>query len=290
MSDLFQYLISGLTIGAIYALVALGFHLIFKATEIFNFAQGTFVVFGGLLAYSMVVSARLHFMLALIMVALIGLLAGWVLEMIIRKPLLSEAHLIIIIATIAIGIVLENAYLVIWSKDYLPFPPFSPGAPFAVGGAIIPRQALWVMGLTMVVFVLVKLFFKFTLTGRAMEATASNPLAARSVGINVERMIIYSLAMSTGLAFVAGTMIAPIAFAGGPAGPGLTVKGFVAGILGGIEDSDAVILGGLLFGVIEALVGGLISSGLKEAITLTILLIVFGLKPTGIFARAGSTH
>jgi len=229
-------------------------------------------------------------MLALILVTLMGVLVGWLLEVIIRKPFLSEAHLVIIIATIAIGIILENAYLVIWSKDYLPFPPFSPGFPFDVGGVIVPRQALWIMGLTIVVLVLVKVFFKFTLTGRAMEATANNPMAARSVGINVERMIVYSIGMSTGLAFMAGTMIAPIAFAGGPAGTGLTVKGFVAGILGGIEDSDAVIMGGLLFGVMEAFVGGMISSGLKEAITLTALLIIFGLKPSGIFIWSGTKN
>ena len=286
MSDLLQYIITGVTIGAIYALVALGFHIIFKATEIFNFAQGTFVVFGGLLAYSLVVNAKIHFAIALVLVAAIGLVAGRLLEIIIRKPLLTGAHLIIIIATIAIGIILENAYLLIWSKEYMPFPPFTAGDPVPFLGAIVPRQSLWVIGLTVAVLVLVKLFFKCTLSGRAMEAAANNPMAARSVGIKVELMIIYSLAMSTALAFVGGMMIAPITFAGGPAGPGLTVKGFVAGILGGIEDSNAVILGGLLFGLMESLVGGLISSGLNEAITFSLLLIIFGFRPTGLFVRS----
>ncbi len=285
MADVLQYLISGLTIGAIYALVALSFHLIYKATEIFNFAQGTFVVFGGLLAYTMVVTAKWHFALALAAVVVLGLLAGWLLEIVIRRPLLTGAHLIVIIATIAIGIILENAYMLIWSKNYLPFPPFSAGPPIPLAGAIVPRQSLWVIGLTIAALVAFKSFFKFTLTGRAMEAAAVNPRAARGVGINVERMIVYSLAMSTGLAFMAGTMIAPITFAGGPAGTGLTVKGFVASILGGIEDANAVILGGLLFGLMEAFVGGMISSGLKDAITLTALLVIFAVKPTGVFVR-----
>lgn len=290
MGDVLQYLISGVTIGAIYALVALSFHLIYKATEIFNFAQGTFVVFGGLLAYSMVFSAKMHFALALVLVVILGLLVGWVLEIVIRRPLLTGAHLIVIIATIAVGIILENAYMLIWSKNYLPFPPFTAGPPIPLAGAIVPRQSLWVIGLTIAALVVVKSFFKFTLTGRAMEGAAVNPRAARSVGINVERMIVYSLAMSTGLAFMAGTMIAPITFAGGPAGTGLTVKGFVAGILGGIEDSNAVILGGLLFGLMEAFVGGMVSSGLKEAITLSALLVIFALKPTGVFVRGQAKH
>lgn len=286
MSDVLQYMISGITIGSIFALVALGFHLVFKATEIFNFAQGTFVVFGGLCAYTMMVTARLNLILVLVLVTLLGLLTGWLLERIIRRPLLSGAHVVIIIATIAIGILLENAYLVAWSKDCLPFPPFTAGPPIELAGTFVPRQSLWVVGLTIVVVSGVKMFFKFTLVGQAMEACAINSLAASGVGINVERMIVYSLAMSTALAFLAGAMIAPITFAGGPAGPGLSVKGFVSAILGGIEDANAVILGGLLYGLMEAFIGGMVSSGLKEAIALSLLVAIFALKPTGIFVKS----
>ena len=281
--DVLQLILIGIGMGSVYALVALGFHIVFQATEVFNFAHGELVVMGGLISYSLTVTLHMNLWLAVILVTAVGFLSGLLFERVAIRPIDPSAHLAIIISTVAMGIVLENSYLLLWAKEELPVPAFSARETMEILGVNIPSQYLWVFGLSAVAILAVEAFFHFTLTGKAIRATAFNRVAAMGMGINPRRMVAYSFGLSAALAMLAGMVMAPLTLAGGAMGPVLTVKGFTAAILGGITRAPSVVMGGFLLGVVESLTAGLISSQFRDPIALSVLLLVFMLQPKGIF-------
>ena len=276
-----QYIFSGITSGSVYALTAIGFTLVFSATRIINFAQGQMVMLGGMLGVSLY-DAGLPlwacFLGAVVMVALISV--G--MEEVAIRPLMKKGVLAQIIATVGASFVLETAAMLIWGRDARTMPPFSGEEPIAIGRATIVPQTLWVLGLTFVVVVALTLFYRKSLFGVAIRACAVNPEAARLQGISYRRVVLFTFALTGGIAAAAGVMITPISFVSYSSGTLLGLKGFAAATLGGLGNPLGAVVGGFALGIIEALGIGVVSAGYKDAIAFVILLLVLFVRPAGL--------
>ncbi len=287
-SALLQFLLTGITVGSVYALVALGFTLIYNATGIINFAQGEFVVLGGLLFFTFFEVLHWPLALALLAAVVIVALVALACERLAIRPLMDHAVLSRIIVTIGLSVILRGVAKLIWGVDAHAVTPFSGDTTLMIGGAVLQLQYLWVLGLTALVVIAVRLFFDRTLTGKAMQACAINPEAARLVGISVPRMVQASFALSAGISALAGAVIAPVTFASYDAGITLGVKGFCGAIIGGLGNGLGAVLGGLLLGVLENLGVGLAPTGfagLQDAFAFLVLLLVLFLRPQGLLSR-----
>lgn len=284
-SQLLQYLITGVTIGSIYTMVAVGFNIIYNVTEIINLAQGEFVMLGGLVMVSLHVWLGWPLAVAFICTVAIVTLAGLLLDRLAIRPIWRPSVLKLIIATIAASIVIKGAAMLIWGKDPFDLPAFSGRTPIFWAGASIQPQYLWILGFLIVIAVGLTLFFNRTIIGKAMTACADNADAARLVGINVEHMVLLSFALSAAIGAVAGMSMTPIALMDYDRGAMLAVKGFGAAILGGLGSFPGAICGGLILGLIESFGAGLLSSGYKDAYALIVLLMVLFLKPSGIMGN-----
>lgn len=286
-SQLVQFVITGIANGGIYALIALGFTLIYNSTQIINFAQGEFVVFGGLIAYSLystqVIPIPVVFVLTVVIVTIIGL----VFERLVIFPLRRASIITLIIATIGVSLFLKTLAMLIWGKEAVTFPHFFGETPIRFLGASILPQHLFIVFITIVIVIALQLFFRRTVTGKAMLATSINSSAAQLMGINTSRMVLYSFGLSAAIGAVGGISITPLVFMSFDMGTHLALKGFAAAILGGLTNPVGAVLGGFLLGVIESVGAGVISSGYKEVIALMILLIALLFKSTGVFGKVG---
>lgn len=282
-SDILQLFIGGITIGCIYGLVAVGFHIVFIATGVINFATGEQVVLGGLLAVLFTTVLKVGLVASFFLVAMAAALLGILIERFVVRPTIRTSELSVIIATIALSIIIQNGDVLVWGKEHIAFPPFTRGEPFILGGAVISQQNLWIMGLTGIVVIVLKLFFDYTFWGKVIKGSANNITAARIVGINTRWVIAGTFALSSMITAFAGIIVAPITYAGGTLGTMLALKGFIAAILGGITSTNAVVLGGILLGVLEMLIAGFISSGYRDAIAIFILMVVLIIRPKGLF-------
>ncbi|MBI4771821.1 MAG: branched-chain amino acid ABC transporter permease [Chloroflexi bacterium] len=294
-----QFLVSGFTQGSIYALLALGFVTIYNVTGIINFAQGEFAVIGAFVAISVYQKVSLFrgqvmldYGLPLPVAAGLGVLAAMLVGGLLyrggiqparRAPVLSQ-----IIVTIGASIALRGLALLAWGTDPYRLPPFTKGKPFFVLGAVATRQSAWVLGLTLVVLFTLYLFFRFTLVGQALRASSANPVAARLMGINTRRMALLAFVLSAGVTALAGIVIAPVTFMTYDRGLMLSLKGFVAAIVGGMSNPFSAVLGGLLLGVIETMAAGILSSGYRDAFSFIVLFLVLLARASGVFGRRGS--
>ncbi|MCF8032479.1 MAG: branched-chain amino acid ABC transporter permease [Desulfarculaceae bacterium] len=277
-----QYVVSGLTTGAVYALVALGFCLIYNATRIVNFAQGDFLSLGGLMAYTFLTGAGLPMILAFPCAVVSVALVGALLERLAIRPAKSRQVMVLIFITIAASILMRGIFKHLWGKEALALPPLSPEVPLKVLGATLTPQNLWVLGMTLAAIVALLWFFNRTLTGKAMRATAINPSAAALMGIDANRMTMYSFGLAGGLGALAGVLITPITSLSYEVGVIMGLKGFAAAVLGGYGSFVGAILGGLVLGLIESLTAGLVSSVYKDAVAFVVLLLVLFLRPGGL--------
>ena len=280
-APLLQYLISGLTNGAIYALIALGFGIIYNATTIINFAQGEMVMLGALCAisiYQLEPSLPLAFLGGVGVVTLVGL----TFERLALRPVKDPNPLTLIIITVGGAVFIKGVAMLLWGKEAYPLPSFSGNVPLHLGTATVLPQNLWVMGLTALLVLALEAFFRLTLMGKAMRACAYNIRAARLVGIAAGRMVQFSFGLSAALGAGAGILIAPLTLGVYDMGTMLGLKGFSAAIIGGLGSSLGGVLGGLLLGVVEALASGYISSGYRDAVAFLLLLIVLFLRPQGL--------
>lgn len=282
LEQLLQFLVTGITVGSLYALVGLGFALIYNASDVVNFAQGEFVMLGAMIAIALL-AAGAPLPLAALAATLLTVVAGLLLERFAIEPAKGASVVTTIIITIGAGIFLRGVALLLWGKDFHSLPPFSGDAPIQLGGATVLPQSLWVLGVTVLLVALVRIFFNRTLLGKALLACSFNRVAAQAVGINVRVMLRLAYGLSAGLGALAGILIAPITFSSYEAGVMLGLKGFSAAIVGGIGNPMGAVAGGVLLGVLEALGAGLISSGYKDAIAFLFVLMVLFLKPTGLF-------
>ncbi len=279
--QLFQYLITGLTVGSIYAMVAIGFNIIYNVTEIINLAQGEFVMLGGLVMVSLHVMG-LPIYLAFPATVVIVTLVGMLLDRLAIHPIREPSVITLIIATIAASFIIKGIAMFIWGKDPLDLPAFSGRNPIVVLGAVIQPQYFWVIGFLIITVIVLTFFFEKTIIGKAMSACADNVDAASLVGINVNRMILLSFALSATIGAVAGITLTPIALMEYDRGAMLAIKGFGAVVLGGLGSFPGAILGGLIMGTIESFGAGLLSSGYKDAYALIVLLAVLFIKPSGL--------
>jgi branched-chain amino acid transport system permease protein len=288
-----QLLVSGLTQGSIYALIALGFVTIYNVTGIINFSQGEFAVIGAFLTLTFAqrtallhgqVEVALGWPLPLAVAAgtLGTVLIGVLLYRAGIQPSRNASPLSQIVVTIGASIALRGLLLLGWGTDPYRLPPFSAGKPFQVLGAVVTRQSVWVVALTLVLVVGLYLFFQYTLTGRALRASATNPRAARLMGINTGRMGLLAFALSAALCALAGIVITPVTFMAYDRGLMLALKGFVAMILGGLTSPFGAVLGALALGVIEALAAGLVSSGYRDAFAFAVLFAVLLVRLGGV--------
>ena len=283
--QLVQYLFTGVTVGSIYALVAVGFNIIYNVTEIINFAQGEFVMLGGLIMVFFTVTAKLPLPLAFVLTVVAVTGVGVLMERFTINPIKNASVLTMIIVTIAVSILFKGIAMFVWGKDPYIFPPFSGTKPIFVLGAAIQTQTLWVLLMTAVVVVLLTLFFKKSRYGKAMLACADDPEAARLVGINVSIMILISFALSAAIGAVAGAIITPISLMEYDRGALLALKAFGAAVLGGLGSFYGAVVAGVLLGIIESMCAGLVSSGYKDAVALIILLLVLYVRPSGLFGN-----
>ncbi|MEN6643281.1 MAG: branched-chain amino acid ABC transporter permease [Armatimonadia bacterium] len=287
-SEILQYLLTGLTVGCVYALVALGFTIIYNATGIINFAQGEFVMLGGLLLSTFFVVAHLPLVLALLIAVLIVAAIGLLMERLTIRPLRNAPLVTLVIVTVGVSVILRGVAKLIWGADAFSVPAFSGESSLFIAGAAVQMQYLWVVGLAALVVVSVRLFFDRTLIGKAMQACAINPEAARLAGISVERMVQLSFALSAGLSALAGAVISPLTFAAYDSGTILGLKGFSGAIIGGLGNGLGAIFGGILVGLLENLGVGLApqgAAGYQDAFAFVILLLVLFLRPSGLLGK-----
>jgi branched-chain amino acid transport system permease protein len=279
-NELAQYTASGLVVGGVYALIGLGFVIVYSVTRIINFAQGEFVMLGALLMVTFE-QAGLGVGVALgLTVAAVALLAA-LLERVAIQPLASAPALAVLILTIGASIALRGMALVVWGTDSTALPAFSPGPPLHFLGATMVRQGLWVLALAAAVFALLWFFFTRTYAGTAVRACAVNTRAARLMGIRVDRMYLFAFALSGALGAVAGAVIAPITYATYDMGLMLGLKGFVAAALGGLVSPPGAIVGGFLLGLLESYSAGLVSSAYKDAVAFIVLIVILLVQVAG---------
>ncbi len=284
LSALLQFVFSGLTVGATYALAALGFTLIYSASGVINFAQGEFIMLGGMSAVMLTqvgVPLALAIVLAIALTSAIGILV----EKLAIEPAGDADVGTLIIITIGASLTLRGLVQVLLGKGTHALAPFSGDAPIALLGATLLPQSLWAIGLTLVIVVVLAWFFDRTRTGKAMLATAFDKLAAQLVGINTRFILMLSFGLSAALGSTGGILVAPITYTSYDVGILLGLKGFVAATLGGLGSGAGAIAGGLLLGLAEALTAGYISSAYKDATPFVLILLVLFLMPQGLFGK-----
>lgn len=284
MSEFLQFLFSGVTVGAVYALVALGFTIIYNASDVVNFAQGEFVMLGGMITV-FASAAGLPVPLAALIAIVVTAGVGVALNKLAIEPARGAPVASLIIITIGASIFIRGLAQLIFDKQVHRFPGFSGDDPIHIGGATILPQSLWVVAGALAVFVALWLFFTRTLTGRAVLATANNRLAAALVGINAKYIMTLSFAMSAAIGALAGVLVTPITLTSYDVGIPLALKGFAAAILGGMGNPFGALIGGLLLGLLESLTAGYISSSYKDAAAFIVILLLLFLRPQGLFGR-----
>lgn len=284
MSELLQFLISGLTVGAVYALVALGFTLVYHASDVVNFAQGEFVMLGGMVtvfAYAAGVPLPLAALLAVIVAVVVGLLLYWLAI----APARGASAVSLIIITIGASILLRGAAQIVFDKQFHKLPAFSGDAPIHLFGAVIQPQSLWVLGGAALVVLTLYYVMERTLIGKAVVATAANRLAARLVGVNVATVMALAFGGSAAIGAIAGILITPITLTSYDVGTLLALKGFAAAMLGGMGNPLGAVIGGLLLGLLESFGAGYVSSTYKDAIAFIVILAVLFVAPQGLVGR-----
>ncbi len=285
-ADILQFVIGGLKSGAIYALVALGFTIVYASTGAINFAQGEFFMLGGMFAAYL--SGRgLPVLLAAAIAIAVTTVIGVVFELLAIRPIKGGDPLKIIMVTIGGSVLMRQFALHAFGPDEIPVPAFSAGNSVRFLGAAVELQTLWLWGLTLTTLAVLAWVYGKSRFGRAMRATALQRDAARLVGVDAALMVTASFGMAAALGALAGVAVAPLTQAAFGVGSGIGVKGFAAAILGGLGNPAAAVGGGLVLGLLESLTAGLTNPTYKDAAALVVLLLVLFVRPQGLFGRSG---
>lgn len=285
--DLLQFLFAGLTSGAIYTLIALGFCVVHNTMGIVNFVQVDFVSLGGMLLYSALFTLGLAMPVALL-AAIAGVTAAAMLvERLGLRPARSDHPLVLIFLTIGLSIILRGIMSLAWGKNRMAVPPLTGDEPLRILGAALLPQTLWVLALTAAAIGLLLWFYRGTRLGLAMRAVAANPAAAAVVGLPVGRVRMLTFGLAGALGGLAGVLVTPITTLRYDVGVLLGLKGFAAAILGGFGSLPGAVLGGLGLGVLESLAAGYVSSAYKDVCAFVILLLVLFLRPQGLLGNKG---
>jgi branched-chain amino acid transport system permease protein len=283
--ELAQSLVNGVGIGLVYGLIAIGFCVIYNASGIVNFAQGVFVMLGGMFAYAFLVNLRLPLALAaavsIVLVAAVGVLVQ---ILIIRPMWRRKAPMFaIILATLAVQLLIEQVVILTMGDQPRTYPEFTTGGPLKIGGIAIGYQLFWILGCGALMVGLLTLFFNRTRVGRALRACSQNREAAALLGIPVDAMLMLSFALSAALGAAAGILITPTQYTAYSVGGPFGVNGFIAAIIGGFGNAPAALAGGILLGVVQSGAIVVFGAGYKNVVALTVLLIVLLFFPRGLF-------
>lgn len=285
-AELLQFAIAGLKNGSIYALVALGFTIVYAATGIINFAQGEFYMLGGMVSVFVLSALRVPLPLAVAGGVAATVVVGALVERLALRPRRDAGQLALIIITIGVSLLLRSLARHGLGSNELALPVFTPGPSISLWGAAIERQALWVWGITAMAVVGLWLLYEKTSFGRAMKACSISHDAARLMGIDTAKVVALAFALAAGLGAIAGAAVAPLTQTAFDVGARMGLKGFAAAILGGLGDFRAAVAGGLALGLVESLSVAYISSTYKDAIALVLLLLVLFVRPQGLFGRS----
>ncbi|MGD0884843.1 MAG: branched-chain amino acid ABC transporter permease [Thermodesulfovibrionales bacterium] len=280
-----QYLVAGLTYGTIYAIVGIGFNIIYNTTGIINFAQGEFVMLGGMTAVTLYGFMPLP--AAILGAVLITMVIGALIEITFIRWLVKPTVVRMIIITIGISILVREAALCLWGEGVRSLPYFSGNeiTALAIGEVRVSPQVLWTLGVCTVIVILLNIFFRFTMLGREMRACAANRDAAALCGIPTKNMVTLSFILSAGIGALAGCVVSPITYTQYNIGTGLAIKGFTVAILGGLGNSMAAVAAGFILGILESFSIWVMPTAYKDAIAISILLVILFVRPSGLFGN-----
>jgi branched-chain amino acid transport system permease protein len=269
--------------GSIYAIVAIGFNIIYNATGIINFAQGEFVMLGGMIAASF--AGAMPLLPAVLLAVLITAGVGALIDLLFIRGLKQPSVLRMIVITIGLSILIRETALHIWDEKVraVPFFTGSEISSVALLGAHVSPQVFWVLGVSTVTVAGLFAFFKFTLTGQAMRACSANPRAASLCGISSRNMVTLAFVLSSAIGALAGSVVSPLTQTHYAVGTPLAIKGFTVAILGGLGNSTAAVAAGLLLGVVESLSISVLPMAYSEVISIAILLLILFFRPGGLF-------
>ncbi len=283
MQSFFQTLVSGLSFGAVYALVALGFSLVYRTMGLVNFAHGAVLMIGAYVGSTFYLSAKLPFAAAVPAAIVVTAVIGLLIERVLR-PLENKDFDLMLIGTIGAGTVLEAAAILIWSSSGRGVPSPVRTAPLDIGGVHIPSYNLIVIGVAALVMVALTLFLQRTKRGTAMQAVAMDHEAATAVGIHVGRSNAIAFAIGAGLAALAGALVSPMLFVSPTMGDSLGIDGFAAAILGGFGSIPGAIAGGLGIGIISSFAAQQFQ-GYSDLVTFVVFAVLVMIRPTGLFGE-----
>jgi len=281
-----QYLVAGLTYGTIYAVVGVGFNIIYNATGIINFAQGEFVMLGGMTAVTL--HGLVPLPLAIAGAVLVTMAVGALIEVTFIRWLQRPSVLRMVIITIGISIMIREGALVLWGESVRALPYFTGNevSSLSLGGVHVSPQVLWSLAVCLVIVAFLRAFFQHTAVGRQMRACAANRDAAALCGVPTRNLVTLSFVLSAGIGALAGCVVSPITYTSYGIGAGLAIKGFTVAILGGLGNSTAAVAAGFIVGILESLSVSLLPAAYKDAISVTILLAILFVRPSGIFGSA----
>jgi branched-chain amino acid transport system permease protein len=285
MAEFLQFFFSGLTVGAIYALVAIGFTLIYNASDVVNFAQGEFVMLGGMITVFLGY-AGLPLSLAAVIAGLVTAAVGFALYRLAIATAREANAVTLIIITIGASIFIRGVAEIAFDKRFHSLPLLFGSNPIRVGGATILPQSLVVLVGALIILILLWAFIDRTLFGKAVIAISANRIAARLVGIDTRMIVGVCFALAAGIGAIAGILVTPITLTSYNVGTLLALKGFAAAMLGGIGSATGAVIGGILLGLFEALAAGYISASYKDAVAFLVILAVLFAMPQGLFGRA----
>jgi branched-chain amino acid transport system permease protein len=288
MTFFLQMLMTGIFIGSIYALVALGFVLIYKSSDAINFAQGEFLLIGTYVCLTLVTAYDIPFFAALILTLMFSMILGFAVERVVLRPFIGEPVISMIMATIGLSSVLAGIVHIVWGHETRVYPQIFSEVPVTLGEIKIAPVYIWSMVIVIILLIIFTLFFKYSRLGIAMRATADDQQAAQSMGISVKTIFAVSWAIAAIVSAVGGVLLGNINGVNASLSH-IGLKVLPVAILGGLDSIPGAIIGGVIIGVIESMTGGyldpLVGGGLKEVMPFVVLVFILMIKPYGLFGK-----
>jgi branched-chain amino acid transport system permease protein len=285
IAQLWQYVLAGVVVGAIYALIAAGFVLIYQVTGLINFAQGEFAMIGAMTS-SALATGGMPVLEAAAIAVLVASVTGGLCYLLAIRPARAATGVTLIFITLGLDVALRGLGLFVWGTNPLSLPAFTGGAAITVFGGVLPPQAMWVLLTDLLVFAALYLFFRHTYAGTAVRAAVANPPIASTFGIPLRTFAFWSFVAAAAIGGLGGVVVAPITGATYDMGLTLGLAGFVAAVLGGLDSLPGALVGGFVLGIVEKLAGGLLSTGWEQGVGFFILVLVLVLRPQGLLGRA----
>lgn len=282
LSGWLQLLVAGITQGAIFGLIGLGYVTIYRTSRVVNMAQGTFVMLGALFVYTLLNEWKWPYWASIPVSIVAVMVVGVAMYQIVLRPIIKVSLVAMILATIGLSILFENLALHKWGGYGKGLPPFTGSTSLWLGGVAVQPQTLWIVGMTFAVLAALHVLSNYTRLGKQMTATATRPMAASLCGISTGRMVMVAFAISAAVGALGGIGIASIVPVAYVSGGLFGLNGFVAAILGGWGSSAGAVVGGFTLGILEALATGVVPAGYKNAVAFVILLLILYFRPSGL--------